>query len=38
VNRLLDQFNEMQKMMKKAAGQAGGKGGGRFQPNMFGMR
>src|SRR6476660_2232094 len=34
VNRLLEQFREMQKMMKKAAGQ----GGGKFRPNMFGMR
>jgi signal recognition particle subunit SRP54 len=37
VNRLLEQFREMQKMMKKAAGgQAGA--GGKFKPNMFGMR
>jgi signal recognition particle subunit SRP54 len=36
VNRLLEQFKDMQKMMKKATTQ-GGKGG-RFQPNMFGMR
>jgi signal recognition particle subunit SRP54 len=34
VNRLLEQFREMQKMMKKAA--AGG--AGKFRPNMFGMR
>ncbi len=31
VNRLLDQFREMQKMMKKASA-----GGGKFRPNMFG--
>ena len=37
VNRLLEQFREMQKMMKKAAGSAPG-GGGKFKPNMFGMR
>ncbi|MDB4878086.1 MAG: ffh [Gemmatimonadetes bacterium] len=37
VNRLLEQFREMQKMMKKAAGQSGG-GGGKVRPNMFGMR
>jgi signal recognition particle subunit SRP54 len=36
VNRLLEQFREMQKMMKKAA--AAGQGGGKFRPNMFGMR
>jgi signal recognition particle subunit SRP54 len=36
VNRLLEQFREMQKMMKKAGGAAGG--GGKFRPNMFGMR
>src|SRR5437763_5128914 len=36
VNRLLEQFREMQKMMKKAA--ASGAGGGKFRPNMFGMR
>ena len=35
VNRLLEQFREMQKMMKKAAG---AQGGGKFNPNMFGMR
>ncbi|MGH9889502.1 MAG: signal recognition particle protein [bacterium] len=35
VNRLLEQFREMQKMMKKAAAQGGG---GKFKPNMFGMR
>ena len=34
VNRLLEQFREMQKMMKKAAVA----GGGKFRPNMFGMR
>ena len=37
VNRLLEQFREMQKMMKKAGGGAPG-GGGKFKPNMFGMR
>jgi signal recognition particle subunit SRP54 len=37
VNRLLEQFREMQKMMKKAAGSAPGSGG-KFKPNMFGMR
>ncbi|HEY2375841.1 MAG TPA: signal recognition particle protein [Gemmatimonadaceae bacterium] len=36
VNRLLEQFREMQKMMKKAA--AAQAGGGKFRPNMFGMR
>ncbi len=36
VNRLLEQFREMQKMMKKASGM--GQGGGKFRPNMFGMR
>jgi len=36
VNRLLEQFREMQKMMKKASGRGGG--GGKFRPNMFGMR
>jgi len=36
VNRLLEQFREMQKMMKKAANVPGG--GGKFRPNMFGMR
>jgi signal recognition particle subunit SRP54 len=37
VNRLLDQFREMQKMMKKVAG-GGGPGGGkmRMPPGMFG--
>jgi signal recognition particle subunit SRP54 len=35
VNRLLEQFREMQKMMRKAAGTPGG---GKFKPNMFGMR
>jgi signal recognition particle subunit SRP54 len=35
VNRLLEQFREMQKMMKKAAG--GGQGGKmRMPPGMFG--
>src|SRR5678815_5664712 len=34
VNRLLEQFREMQKMMKKASGMGGG--GGRFRPNIFG--
>jgi signal recognition particle subunit SRP54 len=34
VNRLLEQFSEMQKMMKKASG--GAQGGGKFRPNMFG--
>ena len=34
VNRLLDQFREMQKMMKKvSAAQAGG---GKIRPGMFG--
>jgi signal recognition particle subunit SRP54 len=36
VNRLLEQFREMQKMMKKAAAAPGG--GGKFRPNLFGMR
>jgi signal recognition particle subunit SRP54 len=36
VNRLLDQFREMQKMMKKFGGTAGG--GGKIRPGMFGMR
>jgi signal recognition particle subunit SRP54 len=36
VNRLLEQFREMQKMMKKATG-AGGPGGKmRMPPGMFG--
>jgi len=35
-HRLLEQFREMQKMMKKAAAAQGG--GGKFRPNMFGMR
>jgi signal recognition particle subunit SRP54 len=35
VNRLLEQFREMQKMMKKASSMPGG---GRFKPGMFGMR
>ncbi|HMA23141.1 MAG: signal recognition particle protein [Gemmatimonas sp.] len=33
VNRLLEQFREMQKMMKKASNLPGG--GGKFNPNMF---
>jgi signal recognition particle subunit SRP54 len=33
VNRLLEQFREMQKMMKKASA-----GGGKFRPGMLGMR
>jgi signal recognition particle subunit SRP54 len=33
VNRLLEQFRDMQKMMKRAAG-----GGGRLPPGMMGMR
>jgi signal recognition particle subunit SRP54 len=33
VNRLLEQFRDMQKMMKKASA-----GGGRFPPGMMGMR
>jgi signal recognition particle subunit SRP54 len=36
VNRLLEQFREMQKMMKKAAGAQAS--GGKFRPGMFGMR
>jgi signal recognition particle subunit SRP54 len=36
VNRLLDQFREMQKVMKKFGGAAGG--GGKIRPGMFGMR
>jgi signal recognition particle subunit SRP54 len=36
VNRLLEQFREMQKMMRKAAGSAPGSGGKRLNP--FGMR
>jgi len=32
VNRLLDQFREMQKMMKKVAA-----GGGKVRPGMFPM-
>ena len=35
VNRLLEQFREMRKMMKKVAG---GPQGGKFRPGMFGMR
>jgi len=34
VNRLLEQFREMQKMMKKAS--AAQQGGGKFRPNLFG--
>src|SRR5205085_10904316 len=33
VNRLLEQFREMQKMMKKASNHPGG--GGKLKPNMF---
>jgi signal recognition particle subunit SRP54 len=33
VNRLLEQFREMQKMMKKASNLPGG--GGKFNPNNF---
>ena len=33
VNRLLEQFREMQKMMKKASNLPGA--GGKFNPNMF---
>ena len=38
VNRLLEQFREMQKMMKKVAGGGQGGGGGkmRMPPGMFG--
>ena len=36
VNRLLDQFREMQKMMKKAAGGGGPGGKMRMPPGMFG--
>jgi signal recognition particle subunit SRP54 len=36
VNRLLEQFREMQKMMKKFGGMTGG--GGKVRPGMFGMR
>jgi signal recognition particle subunit SRP54 len=36
VNRLLEQFREMQKMMKKAGSLPGG--AGKFRPNMFGTR
>src|SRR5436190_168315 len=36
VNRLLDQFREMQKMMKKVAAAQGS--GGKVRPGMFGMR
>jgi signal recognition particle subunit SRP54 len=39
VNRLLEQFREMQKMMKKATGGPGGGGKMRMPPGMFpGMR
>jgi len=34
VNRLLEQFREMRKMMKKASAP----GAGKFRPNLFGMR
>jgi signal recognition particle subunit SRP54 len=37
VNRLLDQFRDMQKMMKKVAG-GGMRGTGGLPPGMFGMR
>jgi signal recognition particle subunit SRP54 len=36
VNRLLEQFREMQKMMKKMAGGGGGRLGFPGAPNMFG--
>ena len=36
VNRLLEQFREMQKMMKKVAGGGGGGGKMRMPPGMFG--
>jgi signal recognition particle subunit SRP54 len=36
VNRLLEQFREMRKMMKKAGNLPGG--AGKFRPNMFGTR
>jgi signal recognition particle subunit SRP54 len=36
VNRLLEQFREMRKMMKKFGGMAGG--AGKLRPGMFGMR
>jgi signal recognition particle subunit SRP54 len=36
VNRLLEQFREMQKMMKKVAGSGGGGGKMRMPPGMFG--
>ena len=36
VNRLLDQFREMQKVMKKFGGAPGG--GGKVRPGMFGMK
>ncbi|HKO16215.1 MAG TPA: signal recognition particle protein, partial [Gemmatimonadaceae bacterium] len=35
VNRLLEQFRDMQKMMKKVAGGAGGPGAGKLRPGMF---
>ena len=36
VNRLLEQFREMQKVMKRASSLPGGSG--KFRPGMFGMR
>ena len=36
VNRLLEQFREMRKVMKKMGGMAGG--AGKMRPGMFGMR
>ena len=36
VNRLLEQFRDMKKMMKKVAGPGAG-AAGKFRPNMFGM-
>jgi signal recognition particle subunit SRP54 len=36
VNRLLEQFREMQKMMKKVAGGGGPGGKMRMPPGMFG--
>jgi signal recognition particle subunit SRP54 len=36
INRLLEQFRDMQKMMKKFGGAAGA--GGKMRPGMFGMR
>jgi signal recognition particle subunit SRP54 len=38
VNRLLEQFRDMQKMMKKMAGGGGGRLGMPRMPGMFGMR